>query len=96
MNATPSFYIIAYDLHPPGQNYKQVEEKINQLEETCKILNTTWIAKTNLTTKEIKKHLLCAYDANDKIFIARIDLPLSAWHLDPEASRWIKAQINAI
>lgn len=96
MNATPSFYIIAYDLHPPGQNYKQVEEKINQLEETCKILNTTWIVKTNLTTKEIKKHLLGAYDANDKIFIARIDLPLSAWHLDPEDSRWIKAQINAI
>ena len=54
MNATPSFYIIAYDLNKPGQDYDRMEEKISQLEETCKILDTTWIVKTNLTTKEIK------------------------------------------
>lgn len=32
MNTTPAFYLIAYDLHKPGQEYGRLEEKINLLE----------------------------------------------------------------
>ncbi len=91
MNAQPSFYVIAYDLRKPGQDYDRMEDKINDLEDQIKILETTWIVKTILTTKEIKKHLLEAFDGNDSIFIARIDLPLSAWRLKPSIAQWINA-----
>ena len=92
MNATPSFYITAYDLHPPGQNYKQVEEKINQLEETCKILNTTWIVKTTQTAHEIYDLVEPALDRNDRIFIAPINLATSWWYLNANIAQWINAQ----
>ena len=92
MNPTPSFYIIAYDLHQPGQNYKLVEEKIAQLEETCKILNTTWIAKTKQTAREIYDLVKPALDRNDRIFIAPINLATSWWFLNSEIATWINAQ----
>ena len=96
MNTTPSYYIIAYDLHPPGQNYKQVEEKINQLEETCKILNTTWIVKTTQTAHEIYDLVEPALDRNDRIFIAPINLATSWGYLNAEIATWINARINAV
>ena len=91
MNATPSYYIIAYDLHQPGQNYKLVEEKIAQLEETCKILNTTWIAKTKRTAREIFDLVKPALDQNDCIFIAKTDLSTSMWRLKSSVAPWINA-----
>ena len=92
MNATPSFYIIAYDLHKPGQDYDYVEEKITQLEDTCKILNTTWIVKTKRTAREIFDLVKPALDRNDRIFIAKIDLSTSMWYLDANVAQWINAQ----
>lgn len=92
MNPTPSFYIIAYDLHQPGQDYKLIEEKIAQLEETCKILNTTWIAKTKRTAHEIYDLVEPALDRNDRIFIAPIDLATSWWYLNAEIATWINTQ----
>lgn len=98
MNATPSFYLVAYDLHEPDKDkkYTDVEEQIYGLEDQCKILETTWIVKTKLTSGEIKKRLLDVVDRKDHVYTGRIDLHSSAGRLTPDASRWIEEQRKTI
>lgn len=96
MNAKPSFYLIAYDLRKPGQDYDRMEEKINELEDQIKILETTWIVKTILTSAEIKQKILDVVDGNDHVYICRIDLLSSAGRLKSEARKWISEQQNAL
>ena len=92
MNPTPSFYIIAYDLNKPGQDYDRIEKLISKLPTHSRILRSTWFVKSKRTAQEIFDLLEPALDRNEGIFIARIDLPLCAWHLKPSIDQWIDAQ----
>jgi hypothetical protein len=92
MNATPSFYIIAYDLNKPGQDYDHIEKQISKLLAHSRILRSTWIVKTKRTAQEIFDLLKPALDRNDEVFIAQIDLSLSAGLLDSSIAQWISAQ----
>ena len=96
MNANPSFYLIAYDLHKPGQEYGRLEEAINRLEGQRKILETTWIVKTTRAPREIYDLVRPALDPNDAIYIVRIDLGSGAGRLPKPAWEWINAQKGAI
>ena len=96
MNAQPSFYVIAYDLRKPGQDYDRMEDKINELEDQIKILETTWIVKTTQTAHEIYDLVEPALDRNDRIFIAPINLATSWGYLNTEIATWINARINAV
>ena len=96
MNANPSFYLIAYDLHKPGQEYGRLEEAINRLEGQRKILETTWIVKTKRTSREIYDLAGPALDPNDAIYIVRIDLDSGDGRLPKPAWEWINAQKGAI
>lgn len=92
MNTTPSYYIIAYDLHDDDKNYNDVTEHIKRLGESKHILYSTWIVKTKKKIQDIFALIRPAFDQNDNIFIARIDIGSCKEILPSEFSRWIKVQ----
>ena len=96
MNTTPAFYLIAYDLYKPGQEYDRLEEQINRLEDRCKILETTWIVKTKRTSREIYDLVRPAHEPNDAIYIVRIDLDSGDGWLPKPAWEWIDARKGTI
>lgn len=77
---TMNTYIVAYDLPSPGQDYSGLKKTleaygVNQK----KILNTTWLVKSNETAESIfaklKKHL----DADDRCVVFK--LSLDSWYV---------------
>ena len=76
-------YIIAYDLHQPGQSYDKMEEAIRSLSPSVfeilwhanmpqKVLRTTWIVETSQPLSAVHKHMWDAMDQNDKVLVAEI------------------------
>ena len=92
MTTTPSYYIIAYDLHDSDKNYNDVTEHIKRLGESKHILYSTWIVKTEKKIQDIFTLVRPAFDQNDNVFIARIGIGSCKEILPSEFSRWIKVQ----
>lgn len=90
MTIIPAFYIIAYDLHEPDKNYQGVEAQIESLPDRFRILESTWLVKTKLDSTEILKRLSTALDDNDRVFIAKIDLPSCDGWLPSDARAWLE------
>lgn len=92
MNNTSSFYIIAYDLHPPKQDYGPVDKKVMELEDQCKLLETTWLVKTTKTPAEILTHIKSALAPTAQIVVIKTNILSCKERLNAEAHRWINKQ----
>lgn len=93
MHSTPSFYVIAYDLRKPGQDFDLMEKKINELPVRLRIQKSVWIVRTKRTSQEILDLVKPAFDRNDKVFVARIDIVSSRGGFGSAVRQWITKQI---
>ena len=89
--------LVAYDLHNPGRSYPPVEQAIKEAGNAwAHIEGSVWIVDTLLGTQEVMERVRAAADANDTVFVVRLQhdwwsVSLSAgvvdWLKDP-ARRW--------
>ncbi|WP_271814223.1 hypothetical protein [Clostridium beijerinckii] len=68
-------YNVSYDLHDPGQKYKELHELIVSVSNNrwAHILDSTYIIESNKTSEEIHLALSKALDSNDNILVCEIN-----------------------
>ncbi len=67
-------YNISYDLHEPGQKYKELHGLIVKAsnDRWAHILDSTYIIQSSSSAEQIYNYLSEALDKNDKIFISEV------------------------
>ncbi|WP_349551311.1 hypothetical protein [Leuconostoc pseudomesenteroides] len=66
-------YIISYDLHSPGQKYEDLKKIIIGFNgASIKILESTWLVRTDLTPEEMVNKIRSVVDTNDSLFVSEI------------------------
>lgn len=66
-------YVLSYDLHAPGRDYKRLFEAITSpsvSSKSVRMLESLWLISSSLTAKEIIAALSEHVDANDSLFVA--------------------------
>lgn len=63
--------LVTYDLKQPGRNYTPVHDYLKRFA-NCKGLESVWLLDTTATTEAIRDGLTSLVDANDKIFVVRL------------------------
>jgi hypothetical protein len=82
-------HVIAYDLHNPTRDYKDVIATVKSADSWAKIEESVWLIDTLLTTSTWRDKLVKAGDANDTHFVARL-MKDAAWKNLPEGvPEWI-------
>jgi len=83
-----SVYMISYDLNSPGQNYRDLKEKLESLGKWMHYLESTYVLETNLTASEIYDSLKNTLDDSDRILIMKTT---GNWHalLPEKAYDWL-------
>ena len=95
-------YIIAYDLHRPGQLYDKMEEAIQSLSPTVseilwfartpqKVLRTTWIVETSQSLPDVLARMENAMDQNDRVLVAEIGNVLASKRATPSIDDVLRA-----
>ena len=65
--------LITYDLKKPGQDYKDLIDKIKSLSSNWwHCLESVWIIKTNLSPFDVVSQLLPHVDNSDRIFSTEV------------------------
>ena len=80
-------YLITYDLNKPGQNYKGLYDAIKNASDGSWMhyLDSTWIIRTNLSTKQVCDRIKPCVDNSDNFLVVEIKenyygwLPNEAW-----------------
>ncbi|MCE8042448.1 hypothetical protein HOP60_09810 [Halomonas daqingensis] len=65
-------YIVAYDLHTPGQDYKSLREAFEAYGYYYKPLRSTWLIKTTQSSEQIRNNLMRVLDSNDKLIVLKL------------------------
>lgn len=74
-----AIYCITYDLRSPGRNYTPVHEYLKQFN-YCKGLESFWLVDTQKTASEIRDALKSRVDANDVIFVGKLQGNWASWN----------------
>lgn len=74
-----AIYCVTYDLKAPGRNYDEVFSYLKQFA-YCKYLESFWLVDTTLTSSQLREGLQAKVDANDVIFVARLQRDWSSWN----------------
>lgn len=72
-------YCVTYDLNSPGQKYKEVSDYLKQFA-YCKHLESFWLIDTSKTAAQIRDDLKSKVDANDMVFVARLQGSWASWN----------------
>lgn len=71
--------LVTYDLKAPGRNYQPVWDYLKTFA-YCKDLESVWLIDTTITTEAVRTALQSKVDANDKIFVARLQRDWASLH----------------
>lgn len=83
--------LIAYDLNRPGQNYDELIAAIKKLGAWWHHLDSTWLVKSNLSTKQIRDQLRSYVDAGDELLVVNVTGDARSWTgFNARGSNWIK------
>lgn len=82
-------YLITYDLAGKGKNYESLIKEIKNFT-YHKILDSTWIIKSDKTSKEIKELLKDKLDSDDKLAVFKLTGTASWYNLGSDSNKWIK------
>jgi len=69
-------FLIAYDLDKPGRNYDAVHKRLEEWG-AKRVLESTWMLLTNLTTEEMRDTLTGTeglLDSNDRLVVVRVKI----------------------
>ncbi len=86
-------YFISYDLNNPGQNYDNLIEAIRKYGTYCKINKSDWVVCTNDDATKIRDNLQKYLDANDRLFVGKLQRD-AAWYGYPNStSDWLQKNL---
>lgn len=82
-------YLITYDLHQKGQDYKSLIEKIKTYGNWWHCLESTWIVRTASSSANIRNYLSPHIDTNDELLVVKLSGE-GAWKgFSKECSDWL-------
>lgn len=84
-------HAISYDLSKPGRNYDDLYRTIKSLGGWCHALESTWIASTTLTAKEVRDRLRSVIDGDDHLLVTEMTGDWASYNLSSEQVQWLKA-----
>jgi len=87
--------LISYDLngHERPSAYASVKKKIEDGAKSFrKPLYSQWLVETDASPDAWLEHLKPVIDANDRLFILRVQRPYSGW-LDKEIWEWLSPRL---
>jgi hypothetical protein len=76
-------YLISYDLHKPERNYPKVEGGIKKLKPHRHPLESTWLVKSDWTTKELKEYMTHYVDDHDSFLVVEVAGDVEGVRLKP-------------
>jgi hypothetical protein len=82
--------LISYDLQAPGKNYSELIRNLTNYEYWARVLESTWLVKTNYSTEEIKDQVSKHTDPNDRLFIVDVSGNYAAKNISSQVEQWIK------
>jgi hypothetical protein len=82
-----SIYLVTYDLRKPGQNYDALYDALKSYP-YCHDLESVWFIQSNRNSGDIRDHLKGFIDANDRLFVSRVDY-WASWNVP--CAEWIKS-----
>ncbi|KQT42229.1 MULTISPECIES: hypothetical protein [unclassified Methylophilus] len=71
-----TIFIVSYDLIK-HKDYQKLTDAIETYS-SCKVLESLWLIKSNLSVKEIRNHLNNHIDEDDRLIVFQA-LPVAAW-----------------
>ena len=83
-----AIYLVTYDLRQPGRSYTPVHEYLKRYT-YCKGLESVWFLDTAVPAAKIRDELKTLVDANDRIFVSRLQGEWASLNLP--CSDWLKA-----
>lgn len=86
-------YIVCYDLHKEGQNYKCLEEKLQAYGAHWNAQRSVWLIVTNQTAVQVRDNLASCLDSNDKLIVAGLSGE-AAWRgYNQDVTDWLQKQL---
>ena len=87
-------YLIGYDLNKPEQDYPDLIRAIKDKFGTqWHNLDSTWIVKSDLTSKQIRDLLKAHIDKNDELLVVKLTGEAAWTGFSEKASEWLKKNI---
>lgn len=79
-------YMITYDLNSPGQNYDQIIKiiKENISLSWCSFWKSSYLIKSNLSTKQIQEKIQPYLDSSDRMIIIEVNNNYQGWSTEDD------------
>jgi hypothetical protein len=88
-------YLISYDLKQPVRDYPRISKAIMAYGYYCKVLESTWIIRTQQTAAQVRDNLQRHVDANDRIAVVGLTGEWASYNLPADAASWLSQQLAA-
>ena len=82
-------YIVAYDLHSPGQNYAKIHKHLESYGSWCRLQGSVWLIRVNKSAATIRDEVNRYTDANDVIFVAEVGPEWATMRHTEECNNWL-------
>lgn len=83
-------YIVAYDLHQPGQKYDCLREKLEAYGTYWHMQGSVWIIATAQSAAQVRDNLSTCLDSNDKLFVAALTGEAAWKGYTDDGNKWLK------
>ena len=84
-----AYYLIGYDLTPPGQEYPELIRAIKSYGVWWHHLDSTWLVQTDVSAVGIRNHLRRFLDANDELLVVRVGPEWATHGFSALANQWL-------
>lgn len=87
-----ALYLISYDLHAPGRNYKPLIDLLSMTWKAKKILESTWLAQLVGPAKAVREFIRTKIDSNDAVIVLELKVgsDWALWNARPEGKLWLQ------
>lgn len=84
-----AIYMIGYDLHE-GQDYENLIQAIKAYRNYWHCLDSTWLVKTDHTSKQIRDYLLDHIRSDDKLLVMNYGSGAAWYGFTGECQTWLQ------
>lgn len=83
-------YILTYDLRAPHRDYYHLNKDIRALGEVVKLMDSSWLLKSDLDLSTIETSILAHLDKNDVIAVLELNKNNFSLNLETPARTFLK------
>ena len=86
--------LVGYDLNKAGKNYEGLIEEIKKASTWWHHLDSTWLVKSDESSKEVRDRLKPYLDADDELLVINVTGDAAAWAgFSDRGSKWLKENL---